>query len=179
MMKSGTIYIGVISVCIIIISISMYYVLGGFDRVEVYFFPGTDRTVIGKEYFIPDDNKTFSAKMDSAKADLLKGVLKGKLTAVMYQDEWKDRDSLHCFIGTSRDSVQDVVRLPAGYEYQQFSTHRIYKIFITQSGWVIPSPKTLEQKLEVRSIKEGEVLQPLTFEIYYEDGSFSVEKWVK
>ena len=146
---------------------------------EVYFFGGTDRTVIGKEYFIPDDKKDFYIKMDSAKADLLSGMLKGKLTAVIYQDEWRERDSLHCFIGASQDSVKGVVRLPAGYEYKQFSTDRIYKIFITQSGWVIPSPKSIEETLEVKSIEEGEVLQPITFELYYEDGSLSVEKWVR
>jgi len=178
-MKSRIPYIVVIIICLTIISIGTYYVLGGFDKTEVYFFEGTERTVIGKEHFIPDDRKSFEMVMDSAKADLLKGLLKGKLTAVIFQDEWQERDSIHCFIGTAQDSIKGVVRLPVDYEYQKFSTNRIYKIFVTQSMWVVPSPEKIEEIMGVKSIEEGEVLQPITFELYYEDGSFSVEKWVK
>ena len=179
-MSSKTLYLIVIVVCLSVVSAGIYFILGGFEETEVYFFDGTDRMVIGKEHFLKNDKKSFYAEMDSAKADLLSGVLKGKLTAVIYQDEWQEKDSLHCFIGVAQDSVKGgVVRLPAGYDYRQFSTDRIYKIFVTQSMWVVPSPKTLEETLQVRSIEEGEVLQPVTFELYYEDGSFSVEKWVK
>ena len=178
-MNSRPVYIGIISICIVVISVSLYYILGGFDKQEIYFFPGTTRTVVGKEYFLPDDEDTFYAKMDSAKADLLEGILKGKLTAVIYDDEWKTRDSLHCFIGSSQDSVQGVVRLPAGYDYRQFATERIYKLFVTQSQWIRPLPEENEELLTVKSIEEGEVLQPVTFELYFRDGSFSVEKWVK
>jgi len=178
-MKSRTPYLVVIVICVIIISVGIYFVLGGFDETEVYFFEGTERTVIGKEYFIKDDRKDFYAIMDSAKAELLKGVLKGKLTAVIYQDEWQERDSIHCFVGTAQDSVKGVVRLPIEYEYKKFSTDRIYKIFVTQSMWVVPSPEKMEEIMEVKSVEEGEVLQPITFELYYEDGSFSVEKWIR
>ncbi len=146
---------------------------------EVYYFEGINRTVIGKEYFLPDDNKTFREKMDSIRMDLTAGILKGKLAAVIYQDEWNESDSLHCFVGVAQDSVKGVVRLPSGYEYQQFETSRIYKVFMTQSRWVIPSPESIEEVLTVKSIEQGEVLQPITFELYYEDGSFSVEKWVR
>ena len=90
-----------------------------------------------------------------------------------------EKDSIHCFIGASRDSIQGLVRIPAGYLYKQFTTDKVYKIFMTKSGWVRPLPETIEEIMKVRSIEEGEVLQPLTFELYYEDGSFSVEKWVK
>lgn len=178
-MSSRTLYLIIIIVCLSVVSVGVYFILGGFEETEVYFFDGTERTVIGKEHFLKNDKDSFYAEMDSAKADLMSGVLKGKLTAVIYQDEWQEKDSLHCFIGVAQDSVKGMLRLPAGYNYKQFSTPRIYKIFVTQSRWVVPSPKTLEEVLEVRSIEEGEVLQPITFELYYEDGSFSVEKWVK
>ena len=153
--------------------------MGGFDEIEVYFFEGRERTVIGKEYFIPNDDNSFIEKMDNAKAALMAGTLRGKLTSVIYQDEWMEKDSIHCFIGASRDSIQGLVRIPAGYLYKQFTTDKVYKIFMTKSGWVRPLPETIEEIMKVRSIEEGEVLQPLTFELYYEDGSFSVEKWVK
>ncbi len=179
MKKHRSFYTVIIVVCILIISVGVYYLLGGFDPIRIYYFAGTNRTVIGKEYYLPDQRKDFWEKLDSAKADLLDGTIKGNLVAVVYQDEWTDRDSIHCFIGASQDSTQGVLRIPAGYEYKQFETERIYKVFMTQNRWIQPTPGTIEEIMEVKSIEEGEVLQPYSFELYYRDGSSSVEKWVK
>ncbi len=179
MKKARSFYTLIIVVCLLVISVGIYYILGGFDPIEVYFFDGTNRTVVGKEYYLPDQRKDFFEKLDSAKADLLQGTLKGNLTAVIYQNDWKKKDSIHCFIGASQDSVKGVLRIPAGYEYKQFETNKIYKVFITQNRWIQPTPGTIEEIMEVKSIEEGEVLHPYSFELYYRDGSFSVEKWVK
>ncbi|MEM6644310.1 MAG: hypothetical protein AAF616_15130 [Bacteroidota bacterium] len=179
MSKAKKTYLAIITLCLLTIGFSFYYILGGFDEVQVYFFRGMERTVIGKEFVIKNDHKAFTSQMDSVKEDFMNGVLKGKLTALIYQDEWQEKDSLHCFLGVSQDSTSGVVRLPAGYEYRKFSTDRIYKTFISQSVWVAPSPASIEEMMEVKSIEEGEVLQPITFEIYYRDGSRSIEKWVK
>ncbi|MEM7298066.1 MAG: hypothetical protein AAF391_07350, partial [Bacteroidota bacterium] len=83
------------------------------------------------------------------------------------------------FIGASQDDINGVVRMPAGYQYKHFKTDRIYRIFITQHPLVMPTPDEIEQMMEIKAIEEGELLQPVTFELYYEDNSLSVEKWVK
>ncbi len=152
--------------------------MGGFNPIEIYFFDGTTRTVIGKEYVLPNGNEHFKEKMDSAKADILNGNLKGKLTAVIYP-KGESEDSSRYFIGVAQDSIVGIIRIPAEFDYRQFKTDRIYKIFITQSSWVAPAPHEIEEMMELRAIEEGEMLKPYTFEIYYEDGSFSIEKWVR
>ena len=112
MKKAKTLYFVIIAVCLSAISAGVYFILGGFDPVEIYFFNGTTRTVIGREYILADDNKYFQQQMDSAKADLLRGNLTGMLTAVVYQDE-DLKDSIRYFIGASQDSIEGVVRVPA------------------------------------------------------------------
>lgn len=178
MKKAKTRYLVIIVTCLMLIAGGMYYVLGGFDPVEIYLMNGTTRTVIGREYVLPKDNKYFQQRMDSTKAAILDGNLKGKLTAVVYQDE-QLIDSIRYFIGASQDSIKGVARVPAGFDYRQYRTSKIYKIFITQSGWIRPTPASIEEMMQVKSIEEGEILKSYTFELYYEDGSFSVEKWVK
>ena len=147
MKKAKTLYFVIIAVCLSAISAGVYFILGGFDPVEIYFFNGTTRTVIGREYILADDNKYFQQQMDSAKADLLRGNLTGMLTAVVYQDE-DLKDSIRYFIGASQDSIEGVVRVPAGFDYRQYRTERIYKIFVTQSGWVSPTPEEIEEELK-------------------------------
>jgi len=178
MKRASVIYIVIIVISLSIISGSLYYLLGGFDPVEIYFFNGMTRTVIGREYILPDDNKHFRQQMDSTKADLSDGILKGTLTAVVYSDE-DLQDSIRYFIGASQDSIKGVARVPAGFDYRQYRTKRIYKLFITQSDWVSPTPQKIEELMLIKSIEEGEILKTYTFELYYEDGSRSVEKWVK
>lgn len=169
----------IIVVCLIIISVSIYYILGGFEPVNVYLIDGTSRVVIGKEYFIPDDREAFFQKMDSARMDIENEKLKGDLTAVIYENDTIAEDMIHCFIGASRDGIKGVVRMPAGFKFRQFTTDQIFKVFITQHWLVQPLPEEIEEMIQVRSIEEGKVLQPLTFEVYYPDNSLSVEKWAK
>jgi len=178
MRKLKTLYISIIIVSLLVISGSIYYILGGFEPIEIYFFDGTTRTVIGREYILPDDNKYFQQQMDSMYVDIQEGNLKGMLTAVIYQDK-NLQDSIRYFLGASQDSIEGVARIPAGFDYRQYRTKRIYKIFITQSGWIRPTPENIEEMMEVKAVEEGVSLKPYTFELYYQDGSFSVEKWVK
>ncbi|GAB4233752.1 MAG: hypothetical protein Tsb0034_07110 [Ekhidna sp.] len=179
MQRAKFLYLTIIIICLVIISFSTYYTLGGFDPVEVYFFDGTNRTVIGNAHYIPNQGKDFRQRMDSVKAEIDAGKLKGRLTAIIYQHDSIPDDSVLCFIGASQDGSKGVMRMPAGYEYRQFKTNRIYRIFITQHPLARPNPEEIEQIMELKSIEEGEVLQPHTFELYYQDGSLSIEKWVK
>ncbi|MEM6735942.1 MAG: hypothetical protein AAGC64_04240 [Bacteroidota bacterium] len=179
MKNARSIYWGIIVIGLIIVSGGIYYLLDGFDPVKVYFFNGATRTVIGKEYYIPNDHKIFRTKMDSATIDLENETLKGKLTTVVYQDQWINKDSIHCFIGASQDSIKEALRIPPGYDCKKFSTNRIYRIFITQNQWTQPTPETIEEIMAIKSMEEGDVFQPLTFELYHRDKSLHVEKWVK
>ena len=179
MQRTKYIYLIIIAVCVLIISTSIYYMLGGFDPIKIYFFEGTSKAVIGKEFLIPNDRKIFFKKMDSARMDIQSGKLKGELTAVIYENDYLSEDSIQCFIGASQNAVKNVVRIPAGFKYRQYTTEKVYKIFITQHPLIQPIPGKIEEMMKVRSIQEGEVLQPITFELYYEDGSSSIEKWVK
>ncbi|MEM0940587.1 MAG: hypothetical protein AAF600_10235 [Bacteroidota bacterium] len=173
------IYWGVIVIGLMIVLVGIYHLLGGFDPIKVNFFDGATRTVIGKEYYIPNDHKTFRTKMDSATIDLENGTLIGKLTTVVYQDGWIKKDSIHCFIGASQDSIKEVLRVPPGYDYRRFSTNRIYRVIITQNQWTQPTPETIEEIMEIKSTEEGDTLQPFTFELYYRNRSLYVEKWIK
>lgn len=179
MKNSKSLYLFVIVFCLVLISSGIYYLLGGFKKLEVYFFDGSERTVIGKEFFIRDGNKDFNTKMDSVALAIKSGTLKGDLTAVIYDDDWKERDSLHVFIGAAQHNASGIMQIPAGYTYKEFSSSRVYKVFISQNGWVRPSTDEVEEVLEIKAIEEGEVFQPITFEVYFQDGSFNVEKWIE
>ncbi|WP_436517997.1 hypothetical protein [Ekhidna sp. To15] len=179
MKRKKQLYLAIIIVCLIIIAWSTYYTLGGFDPIEVYVMEGKERTVIGKEYIEKYRYADFRYRIEEAKAEVDSGRLKGMLTVIFFQNDMIGKDSVHYFIGASREEIKDVLRLPAGYTYKEFRTDKIFKIFMTQHELVRPTPEEIAEIVQIKAIEEGVVLQPVSFELYYPDRSFSVEYWAK
>ncbi|MEQ9466067.1 MAG: hypothetical protein RLN88_01575 [Ekhidna sp.] len=179
-MKRAKIFYSIIIVlCLVTIILSTYYSLGGFDPVEVYVMAGKGRTVIGNEYIEKYDYTTFDKRMKETRAAIDSGKLKGMLTVVFFKNESIGEDSIHYFMGASIDEIKDVLRLPAGYSYREFSTPKVFKIFMTQHTLVRPNPEEVARLMEVKAIEEGTLLKPYWFELYYQDESLSVEYWAK
>ena len=172
-------YSVIIVLCLIIIAWSTYYTLGGFDPVEIFIMEGKERTVIGKEYIEKYRLADFDIRMLETRTAIDSGRLNGMLTVVFFKNETIGSDSVHYFIGASVDEVKDVFRLPAGYDFREFKSEKIFKIFITQHWLVQPLREEIEELMQIKSIEEGEVLTPFWFEMYYEDESLSVEYWAK
>lgn len=179
MKRAKQFYTAIIILCLIIIALSTYYTLGGFDSLTVFALPAKERTIIGKEYKEKYDASTFDKRMKETKAAIDSGTFEGKLTVVFYEKEGMSKDSLHYFLGASKDEISNVIKLPAGYEYKEFKTDQVFKIFITQHWLVRPLPKKIKALMEARAEEEGKTLQPYSFDIYFSDGSLSTERWAK
>ena len=177
--RAKQLYLTIIILCVFIIGFSTYYTLGGFDSVEVFVMGGKERTIIGKEYIEAYDYDGFGKKMKETRAAIDSGKLKGMLTVVFFENENIGKDSVHYFLGASVDEISDVLRLPAGYDYKEFSTSKLFKVFLAQHPLVMPSPEEIRELAESKAIEEGEMLHPYSFELYYEDKSLSVEFWAK
>lgn len=179
MKRAKLIYLAIIVVCLIVIAWSTFYTMGGFEPVEIFVMDGKERTVIGKEYIEKYRYSEFRQRIEETKAEVDSGRLKGMLTVIFFDDETIGPDSVHYFIGASREEIKDVLRLPAGYDYKEFSTDKVFKVFMTQHVLVRPTPDEIAELAQVKAIEEGSVLQPISFELYYPDGSFSVEYWAR
>ena len=178
MNRAKIIYSSIIVICLITIAVASYYYLGGFKEVQVFEFEGSDRTVIGKHYigkYQPSEVRGF---LTEAKDMVDRGRLKGSLTLVEYQNDTIGSDSTHLFIGASFDEIRNAFEIPSGFTYIEYSTPKIYRVFITQHPLVRPLPSEVRSLMEVKAIESGQVLSPYTFDVYYEDGSWFTEAWV-
>ena len=179
MKRAKRIYLTIIIACLAIISVSVYYSLGGFEEVKVFVLEGNERTVIGREFVGKHNSQVFDSLMLETFEGIELGKLNGALTIVYYPDAFEDRDSIKCFIGASIDEVKDIVSLPPKYDYREFKTDQIYKIFLSQHPLVRPSPSEIASLMEVRAIEEGDVLQPFNFELYYKDADATLGMTVR
>lgn len=177
MKRAKLIYSAIIIVCLIFISWSTYYTLGGFDPIEIFVMEGKERTVIGKEYREKFDYELLRERYLETKAAIDSGKLKGQV-AIVYLTE-PEGDTVHYFVGAYKDEINDILRLPSGYSYREFKSNKIFKVFLTQHWLVRPGREKIAEMMEIKAIEEGVVLQPYSFDLYYEDGSQSAERWGK
>jgi len=178
MKRAKWIYLTIIVVCLMVITVSTYFALGGFDKLEVFVFDGASRTVIGKEYIGSYKPSQIRDIVRDAKTMIDDGKLRGNLTVIEFQNDTIGADSSHYFIGSSFDEIRNVLEIPSGYSYYEFETSKIYRVFITMHPLVRPLPSDVRSMMEVRSIEEGDVLRPYTFDVYYQDGSWCTEACV-
>ncbi|MEP5613224.1 MAG: hypothetical protein ABJP45_13310 [Cyclobacteriaceae bacterium] len=178
MKRASWIYLIIIVVCLVITFVATYYTLGGYDKVEVYEAEGGNRTVIGRHYIGPQTSD-INEVMEEIKAMVDEGRLRGQLTMVEYHNDTIGADSVHYFIGASFEEIRNILEIPSGLTYEEFTTSKIYQVFITQHPLVRPFPAEIRSLIEVRSIEDGVVLAPYTFDVYYSDGSLRTEVWVK
>ncbi|MEM9337123.1 MAG: hypothetical protein AAGA66_00220 [Bacteroidota bacterium] len=167
----------VIIICLITITFSIYYGIGGFDPITVYEYGAADRTVVGKHYigkFPPRRVRNF---IKEAKALIDSGRLKGALTLVEFQNDTIGSDSIHLFIGASFDEIRNILEIPSGFSYEEFQTDKVYQVFITQHPLVQPLPNEVKELMQDKATEAGRILQPVIFDIYYEDGSLRTEGW--
>ena len=179
MKRAKQVYLVIIVICLIIISYATYYSLGGFDKIEVFVFDGANRTVIGKHYIGKYQPQQVQDILKATKVLIDNGKLKGQIALVEYQNDTIGSDSTHLFIGASFDAIRGILEIPAGFTYQEYETNKIYRVFITQHPFVRPLPSEIRSMMEVRSIEDGQVLVPYTFDLYYSDGSWCTEAWVR
>ncbi|MEQ8905099.1 hypothetical protein [Ekhidna sp.] len=179
MKRAKLFYSVIIIICLIVISWSTYYTLGGFEPMEVFVMEGKERTIIGKEYREKFDYDLLKARYHETKAAIDSGKLQGQVAIVYFNLDESESDTVHYFVGAYKDEIKDVLRLPAGYSYKEFKTDKIFKVFLTQHWLVRPNREEIAEMMEVKAIEEGVVLQPYSFDLYYEDGSQSTERWAR
>lgn len=146
---------------------------------DVFVMEGKERTVIGREYREKFNKEAYHYRMLENRAAIDSGKLKGMFTVVFFEDKTLGADSVHYFLGAAVDEVNDVIRVPAGYDYREFSTDKIFKVFLSQHWLVRPLPEEVRQAAQLKAIEEGEVLAPYWFEMYYQDESLTVEHWAR
>ena len=178
MKRASWIYLIITIVCLVITVVATYYTLGGYDKITVFAAEGGSRTVIGKHY-IGQQSSDINDVMEEVKTMVDGERLRGNLTMVEYQNDTIGEDSVHYFIGASFEEIRNILEIPSGFSYEEYTTKKIYQVFITQHPLVRPLPSEIRSLIEVQAIQDGEVLAPYTFDVYYSDGSLRTEAWVR
>ncbi|MFY0689008.1 MAG: hypothetical protein JXQ90_17690 [Cyclobacteriaceae bacterium] len=156
---------------------TIYYHLGGFEKVEVFQLQGTERLVAGKHYAGRQTAYELEKIYEDARMLILEEKINGTLTVVNYKNDSLASNELSQFIGVILEG--EMAEIPPQFEVREFSSSTRLAVFYTMHPLVFPSPSSTEEKFQNFADSAQLSLAPYTFELHYQDNSMSVEAWVE
>ena len=170
-------YIGIIVISMVIITASVYYLLGGTDKVEVFQLPAEQKIIVGKAFQGRPTDPTIERNFLAARRLLLDSAIIGTLTIVDYKSDTLENNEVSFFIGIA---IKDrMVEVPEGFEVRKFSTQQKFALFLSMHPLVRPTSKKIEQMLTSTADSAGYDLKNFFIELHYYDDSMSVEAYAR
>jgi len=162
-----------IAVLLTVIGSSIYYLLGGFDKVEVYEVPAERKNIVGKYfkgyYAHPDLELIWNESLEQLK----NGSLTGEMAVVNYQNDSLDNDEVEQFIGIALSG--GMAEIPSGFEVLEIEMDKKLAVFLGMHPLVRPNPITIEKMFNAFAQENGLSPKPMTVELHFEDNSMSIE----
>lgn len=155
---------------------SVYYLLGGFEPIEIYRIVDGKRIVVGKQFntmVSNDEPRIFFEKcQDMLEAD----NIDGKLTVISYANDTLQRGEIAQFIGIELNG--DMAEIPRKFEVLELDSAVYYKMFLTMHPLVHPRTINHLTMLQEEANKNNEKLIGHLLTTFYPDNSKVAESWV-
>lgn len=175
--RARYIYLGLIVIFLGVIIASIYYMLGGFEPVNVYRLDPKARVVAGK-YFSGYYNDEAPREFGIHCRELIESQqLEGTLTTINYKHDTLAQKEVSLFVGITL--AGEMAEIPQGFEVREFAPAKCYAVFLSMHVLVQPRPHQVETMLLEAAQENDDELEDFFFELRYPDNSLSVEAWVK
>ena len=164
----------VVTTVTLLISLILYFALGGFNPIEYSLIQNEKYKIIGKEYTGVNNSSTLENIFTETK-ELLKNDFDGGTLIIVNDDEKYDDEfnQVGYFIGILVRSATDST--PAGYVLKEYEAARAIRARINSHNLVMPRPDKVRQGAIEFSERERAEMSNYSFEKYFEDGSIEVD----
>ena len=170
-------YLSIIVISFAIIGYSVYFWLGGTDKIEVYQLPGEERFIVGKYFQGRPTDPTIERQFIAARKLLLDSAIVGTLALVDYRSDTIPDNQVSFFIGIA---INDrMVEVPPGYEVRKFGTTQKFAIFLSMHPLVRPTSRKIESLFAEAAAIDDYELKDFFIELHYYDDTMSVEAFAK
>ncbi|MBV6644713.1 MAG: hypothetical protein KI790_04655 [Cyclobacteriaceae bacterium] len=167
------IYVLVSAVSLIVIGYSVYYLLGGFDKIKVYQIEGGKWSVAGQYFEGEYSPRTIESYFERARDLILEKRMEGTLCVVNYYTDDMGEDNVKLFVGVMLG--KDMTEIPQGFEVREFEAEKKLAVFLSMHPLVRPTPPKIHGLIFGEAQELNVQLQDYFFELYYQDNSMSIE----
>ena len=175
--QKRNIYWAISFVSLLFISISSYYLLGGFDDYKVTGSSNNHYTIAGRWVsglgVYQEEQDAFEEMGQLILDDKLQGVL----CLIDFQPDSLERHEVHRFVGVLME--EDVFLIPKGLDVYEIKSETSFMVPLTMHPLVMPNTKTVQEKIFSYADSAGYHLKNFTLERFYQDESVLVEMFAK
>ncbi len=162
------VYLGIIFLCIVIMSFCVYYFLGGFDPIEIKETNGTTFSVMGKAYkgkFYRSDslNKIYDEINDM----LINQNYEGDFAEVSFLNTGITDEEVDLYLGIL--FYGDAIQVPAGFTVRDFKSERVLYTRFTNYHQVRPGPETIQAEFYRHARENGLTLKDEFLAVTFKD----------
>lgn len=156
------------------VSLILYYILGGFKPVVYSVIPGGKYIIIGKEYIGVNNSNTLETLFTEVKEKINTSFTDGTLT-IVYDDEKYDAEynQVGYFIGIYVQETPSAI--PDGYTLREYGPSKTIRAVINSHNLVMPKPDNVRQKAIELAEAEGMKLSNYSLEKYFDNGTLEVD----
>jgi hypothetical protein len=174
--KTSRIFYGsLIVVFITIISLSIYYLLGGYNEMKLYRAEPENRVLFGKFFDTVHDSQ-FASHGSKCRQMIEEGSINGRLTVMLYPNDSLKDSELDRFVGIS--TTEEMVEVPSDFEIIEIDLpERIVLEMADMHLLVQPRPDKVEEMIRRFAEVNNLVLADHYLISYSSDHSETLFEW--
>lgn len=159
---------------IFLLLVAAYVYLGGLNTIEVVEVEVQGNyKIVGVDYTGRPASKEMRDTFETLRGHILDGSIQGRLALVYFNDVETKKGEYQMFMGILLDEIPE--SYPEAYRMMGIELQRAIQANITVHNVVMPSPNTIESRIEDYARKQGYPLQPISIELYEPDNTLRVQ----
>lgn len=173
--KTRILYGGLIALFISIISLCVYYLLGGFNETSLYKAGPTNQLLLGK-YFDTVHDPDFSTHGAKCRELIESGSINGRLAVMIYPVDTIRDSEIDRFVGIATN--EDMAEIPSDFEIRELNLSGSVVLEIKDMHLLVqPRPDKIEKM--IRDFAAEQRLQLTNYYLIYygKDHSETIIEW--
>lgn len=171
------IYWGISFISVFVVLLSVYYFLGGFQDISKSRSVGAEYSIAGKWLSGERSRKEEAILFNEVRDLVASKTITGTLCMVDYRHDSLDEKQIRRFIGVLL--TNQVSAIPPGFKVLELEATTTYQASLTMHPLVMPNAEKVVEDLQKMATENNDLLDDFTVELYFEDNSVIVEKFVK
>ncbi|MFY0651218.1 MAG: hypothetical protein JXQ96_04255 [Cyclobacteriaceae bacterium] len=163
-------------ISLVIITLSIYQYLGGFDEIRVVQSSNNTYSVAGKEFKGRQRSDSLNLLFREIKSLILNKELNGDLCIINYPKS-DDENEIHQFVGVLMSD--DIAEIPTGLKVIEYESETTFKVGLGMHPLVMPNSDKVEEIITQYAAGKGFELENYSMEILFSDNSIMVEMFAR
>ena len=158
---------------ITVILMTIYFFLGGFEKIEIVKSGKADYAIAGKWLKQDASHKDEALLFNEIKESVTQEKIIGDLCIVNFQIDSLLNNEMKRFIGVALKNETSAI--PSGYVVLEIRSEKSYMAALTMHPLVMPNSQKIERLISLVAIEDKAELQKFSLEILYPDNSVIIQ----